>query len=59
MELEEHSDDNLALRCVVCDVELTEAEILAAREAGPPFLCSRHTAEEVPLVEEEEASDAS
>lgn len=58
MELEERSDDNLERRCAVCGIELTEAEILDGREAGPPFLCSSHTAEEVPLVNEDEAADA-
>lgn len=57
MELEERSlDDNLEGRCAVCGAELTEDEVHAARESGPPFLCSRHSAEEVPLTEEEKVA---
>lgn len=57
MELEEHTlDDNLERRCEVCGAVLTEREINAAREAGPPFLCSVHMAEELP-AEETGASD--
>lgn len=53
--LEERTlDDNLERRCEVCGAELTEAEVHAAREAGKPFLCSQHVAEEFPLVGEEE-----
>jgi hypothetical protein len=53
--LEEDSlPDSLQRRCEVCGAELTEAEIHASREAGGPFLCSTHAAEQVPIVREEE-----
>jgi hypothetical protein len=53
--LEEHSlPDSLERRCKVCGATLTESEIHASREAGGPFLCSTHAAEEVPIAREEE-----
>jgi hypothetical protein len=58
MDLEERTlDDNLADRCEVCGATLTEAEILAAREEGPPFLCSAHALEAAP-AEADEPPDA-
>lgn len=58
MDLEERTlEDNLADRCEICGASLTEAEILAARESGPPFLCTAHAAEQLP-VEEPEPPDA-
>jgi hypothetical protein len=49
MELEERSlDDTIARECAVCGASLTTREIEAAREAGGPFLCSVHAAEELP-----------
>jgi hypothetical protein len=55
--LEEHSlPDSLERRCQVCGVELTEPEIHASREAGGPFLCSIHAAEEIPIAREEEVA---
>jgi hypothetical protein len=57
VELEERSlPDSLERWCRVCGVELTEAEIHASREAGGPFLCSVHAAEEVPIAREEEVA---
>ena len=57
MDLEEKTlEDNLARTCAVCGAVLTEGEIVAAREAGGPFLCSVHTAEALPV--EELAPDA-
>jgi hypothetical protein len=54
MPLEEHTlDDNYAPVCEICGATLTKAEIDAAREAGPPFLCWRHVAEELPAQETE------
>lgn len=53
MELEEHTlDDNFDSVCAVCGAALTEREIHAAREAGPPFLCCTHAAENLPAVED-------
>jgi hypothetical protein len=55
MDLEERTlDDSLQRRCAVCGARLTDAEIHAARESGPPFLCSVHVAEEVPMRQEDE-----
>ena len=49
MELEERSlDDTISRECAVCGASLTTQEIEAAREAGGPFLCSVHAAEELP-----------
>jgi hypothetical protein len=55
MDLEERTlEDSFEDRCAVCGARLTEAEIHAAREAGPPFLCSVHVAEELPVRQEDE-----
>jgi hypothetical protein len=55
MELEEHTlEDSLERRCQVCGVELTDTEIKAARETAGPFLCSVHTAEELPVQEDDQ-----
>lgn len=52
MDLEEHTlDDTLEQRCAACGAPLTDAEIRTAREAGGPFLCSVHAAEEEPAEE--------
>jgi hypothetical protein len=49
MDLEERSlDDTLETTCSVCGARLTQREIEAAREAGGPFLCTVHAAEELP-----------
>jgi hypothetical protein len=49
MDLEERTlEDTLEKTCAVCGAHLTEPEIQAAREAGGPFLCSVHAAEELP-----------
>lgn len=52
MDLEERTlDDTIARTCSVCGAKLTSAEIKDAREAGGPFLCSVHAAEEAPADE--------
>jgi hypothetical protein len=52
MDLEERTlDDTLEQTCTVCGARLTEQEIEAAREAGGPFLCTVHAAEELPADE--------
>ena len=52
MDLEEHTlEDSLERTCSVCGARLTPLEIEAAREAGGPFLCSVHAAEEEPADE--------
>jgi hypothetical protein len=52
MDLEERTlEDTLEKTCSVCGAPLTQPEIEAAREAGGPFLCSVHAAEELPADE--------
>ena len=52
MDLEERTlEDSLEQTCTVCGARLTALEIEAAREAGGPFLCSVHAAEELPVEE--------
>jgi hypothetical protein len=52
MDLEERTlDDTIARTCVVCGAKLTTQEITDAREAGGPFLCTVHAAEEAPADE--------
>jgi hypothetical protein len=49
MDLEERTlEDTLEKTCSVCGAHLTQSEIEAAREAGGPFLCGVHAAEELP-----------
>ena len=56
MDLEEHSLDPVIERtCAECGATLTSLEIQASLDAGGPYLCSVHAAEEVPLEEAEEA----
>jgi hypothetical protein len=55
MGLEEHSLDPVIERtCAECGARLTAEEIEAAVDAGGPFLCSIHAAEQVPLEDEDE-----
>ena len=55
MDLEEHSLDPVIERnCAECGAKLTSEEIQASLDAGGPFLCSVHAAEEVPLEDEDE-----
>jgi hypothetical protein len=50
MDLEEHSLDPVIERsCAECGAQLTPSEIEAAMDAGGPYLCSVHAAEEVPI----------
>ena len=44
--------------CAECGAKLTDAEIEASLEAGGPYLCSVHAAEQVPLEDEEEEQPA-
>ena len=54
MDLEERTlKDPFEPRCEVCGADLTESEIHVAREAGGPFLCSVHVAEELPAQDDE------
>ena len=54
MSLEEQSgvDPVIERTCAECGATLTKEEIKAALDAGGPYLCSVHAAEEVPLEEE-------
>ncbi len=55
MDLEEHSLDPVIERnCAECGAKLTKAEIEASLDAGGPYLCSVHAAEEVPLEDEDQ-----
>ena len=44
--------------CAECGATLTDEEIRASLDAGGPYLCSVHAAEEVPLEEEDVAEEA-
>ncbi len=58
MDLEEHSLDPVIERtCEECGAKLTAREIQASLDAGGPYLCSVHAAEEVPLAEEDQAEE--
>ena len=55
MDLEEHSLDPVIERqCSECGAKLTSQEIQASLDAGTPFLCTVHAAEEVPLEDEDQ-----
>jgi hypothetical protein len=55
MSLEEKSLDPVIERtCTECGATLTKEEIQASLDAGGPYLCSVHAAEEVPLEDEQE-----
>ena len=55
MDLEEHSLDPVIERsCAECGAKLTPDEIEAAMDAGGPYLCAIHAAEEIELDEEPE-----
>ena len=54
MDLEEHTLDPVIERtCAECGAKLTSEEIQASLDAGGPYLCSVHAAEEVPLDEDQ------
>ena len=58
MDLEEHTLDPVIERtCAECGAKLTSEEIQASLDAGGPFLCSVHAAEEVPLEDEQVAEE--
>ena len=55
MALEERSLDPVIERtCAECGAKLTKQEIAASLDAGGPYLCSVHAAEEVPLADEDQ-----
>ncbi len=51
-------EDNFSATCEECGAALTQQEIDDAREAGRPFLCSVHLAEDLPAVVEPDEPDA-
>jgi hypothetical protein len=54
MDLEEHSlDPVIEQTCAECGATLTREEIVTSLEAGGPYLCSVHAAEEVPVEDED------
>lgn len=58
MDLEERSlEPVIEHTCVECGAKLTDAEIKAALDAGGPYLCSIHAAEQVPLADEDEPAE--
>jgi hypothetical protein len=58
MDLEERTVEGLLeTACEVCGAPLTASEIHGAREAGRPFLCSVHAAEELPAVDPESVGE--
>jgi hypothetical protein len=58
VDLEEHTLDPVIERtCAECGAKLTSEEIQASLDAGGPFLCSVHAAEEVPLEDEQVAEE--
>ncbi len=55
MDLEERSLDPVIERtCAECGARLTTPEIQASLDAGGPYLCSIHAADDVSLEEQEE-----
>jgi hypothetical protein len=55
VSLEEHTLDPMIERtCTECGATLTKEEIQASMDAGGPYLCSVHAAEEAPLGDEPE-----
>lgn len=54
MDLEERTgvDPVIERTCSECGAKLTEDEMKASLEAGGPFLCSVHAAEEVRLEDD-------
>ena len=55
MDVEEHSVDPVIERtCLECGAPLTPSEIQDSLDAGGPFLCSVHAAEQVPIEDEDE-----
>jgi hypothetical protein len=58
VSLEEQSLDPVIERtCAECGATLTKEEIQASLDAGGPYLCSVHAAEEVPLEDEEDVPE--
>ena len=60
MELEEQGgvEPVIERTCAECGATLTAKEIEASLDAGGPYLCTIHAAEQVPLDEELEAEEA-
>ena len=59
MDLEPRNlDPVIEHTCAECGATLTDEKIRASLDAGGPYLCSVHAAEEVPLEEEDVAEEA-
>jgi len=53
VDLEEHTIEPVIERvCVECGTKLSSQEIQASLDAGGPFLCTVHAAEDVPVDDE-------
>ena len=59
MDLEENTLDPVIERtCAECGAKLTDREIQESLEAGGPYLCSVHAAEQVTIDEGDESAEA-
>lgn len=59
MDLEEHTLDPVIERtCAECGAKLTDREIQESLEAGGPYLCSVHAAEQVTVDQGDESAEA-
>ena len=59
MDLEENTLDPVIERtCAECGATLTDREIQESLEAGGPYLCSVHAAEQVTVDEGDESAEA-
>ena len=59
MDLEEHTLDPVIERtCAECGATLTDREIQDSLDAGGPYLCSVHAAEEVTIDEGEQPAES-
>jgi hypothetical protein len=57
MEADERAVEHPGERCEECGARLTPAELRAVLESGGPVLCSVHSAEIVPVADEESDFD--
>lgn len=53
MDFEEEVAERAGERCEECGARLTPQELRAVLESGGPSLCSLHSAEIVPVADEE------
>jgi hypothetical protein len=57
VDVEDRSLEHAEKRCQECGARLTPGEIRAVLESGAPSLCNVHSAEVVPVAEEESDFD--